>query len=378
MNVGEQLRLMRKNVGLTQESVAEIMNITRQTLSNWERGINLPDIYTVARLATVYNISLDEVFLMKTFFKGGQNMKTNYGDAQIENLIKKHYHDVQKIQILSGGLVSQTFSFQSGAKKFIFQAGGKKEAYEKERYVSQQYKEHLPVRIIHGIYTNDDGRVYCFSDYIEGCKIFDLDQQALSDVVPSILELLARIASIEIPESLGYGWFDETGLACFTSWKDFISSVYNYDLYNWNKLDSKKVDFSIIQNAITALRENIDFIKLERPCLLHGDIGSYNLLADGTKVSGAIDWSLSLYGDPLYEVANVLFWNEDKLQPLVSALKKQYMNDDLSRKKLNCYIIRIGLEEIYNTAVRGEIGYDDSWIMNRLSEVIMANDSDIV
>jgi len=54
LNVGEQLRLMRKNVGLTQESVAEIMNITRQTLSNWERGINLPDIYTVARLATVY------------------------------------------------------------------------------------------------------------------------------------------------------------------------------------------------------------------------------------------------------------------------------------------------------------------------------------
>ncbi len=60
MNVGPQLQLLRKNAGLTQEAVAKMMNITRQTLSNWERGINLPDIYAVALLATVYHVSLDE------------------------------------------------------------------------------------------------------------------------------------------------------------------------------------------------------------------------------------------------------------------------------------------------------------------------------
>ena len=38
MNIGEKLKLRRKKAGFTQEQVAEKMNITRQTLSNWEVG----------------------------------------------------------------------------------------------------------------------------------------------------------------------------------------------------------------------------------------------------------------------------------------------------------------------------------------------------
>jgi hygromycin-B 4-O-kinase len=44
MNIGEKLKLRRKKVGYTQERVDEMMNITRQTLSNWEIGKNYPDI----------------------------------------------------------------------------------------------------------------------------------------------------------------------------------------------------------------------------------------------------------------------------------------------------------------------------------------------
>lgn len=370
MNLGEQLQSMRKNIGLTQESVAEIMNITRQTLSNWERGINLPDIYTVARLATVYNVSLDEVFFGETFFKGGQNMKTNYSDAQIESLIKKHYPDAREIQVLSGGLVSQTFSFQLETGKVIFQVGGKKQAYQKEQYVSEKYKDCLPVRVIRGIYENIDGRAYCFSDYIKGSRLFDLNRQEQIKIVPSVLAFLEKIASIKAPGDLGYGRFDQSGHARFSSWSDFVSSVYNDDLYGWKNLEIKKIDPHVIQNAISVLRKNIDCIQIDEACLLHGDIGSYNLLTDGVQISGVIDWSLALYGDPLYEAANVLFWNEDKLQPLVHAIQDKYMTDDRNKKKLHCYIIRIGLEEIYNTAMLGEIGYDDSWVMNRLEEVI--------
>jgi len=32
-------------------------------------------------------------------------------------------------------------------------------------------------------------------------------------------------------------------------------------------------------------------------------------------------------------------------------------------------MLRIGLEEIHNTAVLGEIGYDDAWVLGRLREI---------
>lgn len=40
-NIGRKLRDARKNSGLTQESVAELLGVSRQTVSNWENGISL-------------------------------------------------------------------------------------------------------------------------------------------------------------------------------------------------------------------------------------------------------------------------------------------------------------------------------------------------
>ena len=36
MNIGEKIRKARADAGLTQEQVAETLNVSRQTISNWE------------------------------------------------------------------------------------------------------------------------------------------------------------------------------------------------------------------------------------------------------------------------------------------------------------------------------------------------------
>lgn len=43
MNINEKILLLRKK-GLSQESLADKLNITRQTVSNWELGQTTPDI----------------------------------------------------------------------------------------------------------------------------------------------------------------------------------------------------------------------------------------------------------------------------------------------------------------------------------------------
>jgi aminoglycoside phosphotransferase (APT) family kinase protein len=38
---------------------------------------------------------------------------------------------------------------------------------------------------------------------------------------------------------------------------------------------------------------------------VHGDFGSNNVLADGEHITGVVDWSEAMIGDPLYDVANI-------------------------------------------------------------------------
>ena len=302
-------------------------------------------------------------------------MKINYNNFQIENLIRKHYPDAYDIQVIHGGLVSQTFLFWSGNNKYVFQIGGERRDYEKELYIANQYKDLLPVKIVDGVYEDLDGQSYIFSDYIEKCRVADLDFQEFINIIPSILETIDKLSKIEVPANSGFGKFDANGIARFNNWREYIEAVYDDKIYNWQKFNFEQSDFSVIDKAFTALQTNIDCIAVNQlSCLIHGDLGGSNLLTDGKQISGIIDWNYSMYGDPLYEIAQMLFWtdNEDskRYKPLVSALKDKYLTDDINKKKIYCYIVRMGLEEIYNTAVLDIIGYDIDWVINRLNEVV--------
>lgn len=61
MKLGNNLFQARKKVGLSQETVAEKLGVSRQTISKWETDESIPDIYQSKKLAKLYNITLDEL-----------------------------------------------------------------------------------------------------------------------------------------------------------------------------------------------------------------------------------------------------------------------------------------------------------------------------
>ena len=61
MNLGNNLFQARKKVGLSQETVAEKLGVSRQTISKWETDETVPDIYQAKRLSKLYNLTLDEL-----------------------------------------------------------------------------------------------------------------------------------------------------------------------------------------------------------------------------------------------------------------------------------------------------------------------------
>ena len=61
MEIGQKLKDARVHSGLTQEVVAEKINVSRQTISNWENEKSYPDIISVIELSNLYCISLDDL-----------------------------------------------------------------------------------------------------------------------------------------------------------------------------------------------------------------------------------------------------------------------------------------------------------------------------
>jgi transcriptional regulator with XRE-family HTH domain len=61
MIIGEQLRRARQKHQLSQEQIAEMLGVSRQTISNWETSKSYPDVERVMRLAEIYHLSLDEL-----------------------------------------------------------------------------------------------------------------------------------------------------------------------------------------------------------------------------------------------------------------------------------------------------------------------------
>ncbi|MDY4787750.1 MAG: helix-turn-helix transcriptional regulator [Bacilli bacterium] len=67
--LGLRLSRLRKEKNLTQEDIANKINISSQAVSKWENDLSSPDIDTLVRLANIFDVSLDELL-------GNENKKT--------------------------------------------------------------------------------------------------------------------------------------------------------------------------------------------------------------------------------------------------------------------------------------------------------------
>ena len=59
MNLSDRLQALRKSHGLSQEQLAEKLDVSRQAISKWESGQANPDINNLLKLSSIYEVSTD-------------------------------------------------------------------------------------------------------------------------------------------------------------------------------------------------------------------------------------------------------------------------------------------------------------------------------
>lgn len=82
IEVGNQLQYLRKKAGLTQKEVCDIVEVTPQSYSGYEKGKYEPSLETICRLAMLYNVTTDHILCNWT---DETSEAESYSNNEIEN-----------------------------------------------------------------------------------------------------------------------------------------------------------------------------------------------------------------------------------------------------------------------------------------------------
>ena len=98
--MGEFLKHLRKDKGLTQEQLAEHFYVSSRTVSRWETGSNMPDVEMLIELADFYDVDIREII-------DGERKSENMNNETKDTLKKVAEYSNKLLikQIIRGALI---------------------------------------------------------------------------------------------------------------------------------------------------------------------------------------------------------------------------------------------------------------------------------
>jgi hygromycin-B 4-O-kinase len=241
------------------------------------------------------------------------------------------------IDAISSGLESRVYRYDTPDGPLILRLNPSAEGFYKDEFAYQRFRSaKLPVPRVLGIGQSGDD-YFCISECVPGVTLQDLGPIALEPVVGPVTEALEAIAAADITGLTGFGPFDAAGHGQCVTWRDYLEEPLRYP---WTDYPAP----ADLLNCLSRLLPGCPEVR----ALVHGDFGSNNVLTDGAAVTGVIDWSEAAIGDPLYDVANILFWRPWLPCMELQACYFESHRPDLLRdsERLLAYQLRIGLAEI--------------------------------
>ena len=85
MDFSERLLTLRKGMDLTQEQLAEKMNVSRQSISKWESGQAVPELEKIIALSTIFDVTTD--YLLKPSEVDELSVKTEILEKQQQQIL---------------------------------------------------------------------------------------------------------------------------------------------------------------------------------------------------------------------------------------------------------------------------------------------------
>ena len=101
-SMGDIISTLRKEKGMTQKDLADMLNITDKAVSKWERNIAFPDTATLPKIAEIFGVSVEELMNAKSI--PGNRYK---GTPYLFNIILKAIPTAMGIAVVVSSLLGE-------------------------------------------------------------------------------------------------------------------------------------------------------------------------------------------------------------------------------------------------------------------------------
>ena len=158
MSFAENLKQLRKKHQLSQEDLAEILDVSRQAVSKWEQGIGYPEVEKLLLISRQLNISLDSLMATEITPKSDPPKRNVTGTIMITSPIERVIdtcHSIVSSQKMSDGKSSPQYALfgkSDGSGAFGDEPATFLGWYANEKDISKEIME-IHDAIVNGIAT---------------------------------------------------------------------------------------------------------------------------------------------------------------------------------------------------------------------------------
>ena len=264
--------------------------------------------------------------------------------ADAERFLRARFEAVTAVELLKGGSWSTAFGFRSAERSLVVRFGRYGEDYQKDRIAGGWARPRLPAPTVVEIGDAFEG-AYAVSTRLTGEPIDRLPPERLARAIDSLLDTLAVVHEVVLP-GRGYGmWAAPAGDAPHRTWRDFMTAVAHRDddrLRGWReRLAAVPMAQTVFDRANRVLESGGPGAygrHVVHSDLLYGNV----LVSSDNRVSGVFDWGNSLAGDPVYDLAWLMFWAP--WHPGIDAAhvrdvaEERYGSADLGERLVHCQL----------------------------------------
>jgi len=278
-------------------------------------------------------------------------------DSVIRLLNKVLDSPISNLSSIDSGQIASTYSFDMADKKLFVQFNyeNMSQGYRTEVFYAERFSlNDVPVRkiIAQGEY---EGFQYSISEKAIGESLDKINANDFELAFPSVMDCLVKIESVDLEGTVGYGWLDNKFNGAFSSWPDHLMQIKDeepgYFYGEWHHLfKTTFLDKNIFDKYLGRLERLLPKLPDER-YLVHGGFGYGNVLVHDHNVSAVLDWQDARYGDPLFDLAYMVFWRNDSvaakcLDVYQSSISKSTISMENFNARMACYKYYIGLDSM--------------------------------
>lgn len=284
-------------------------------------------------------------------------------DTPATRFLRERFGSAAQITVMRPGEWSAAYSVRTADADLVARFSAYDEDFEKDAYAARYSSPALPIPSIIE-WGPAVGGFYAVARRMSGEHIDDLDETRMRRVIPSLFAALDAMRKVDLSAASGFGGWRADGSTSHPSWRawllGFVDQPATRGAPGWRELlEASPTSLAAFEEGYARLLERVDHCPEEQH-LFHDDLINRNVLVDGDHISAVLDWGSSKYGDSLYEIANLVFYQpwfpawrdidfaaEARAHYAAIGLDVPHFNE-----RLSCYTLRIGLDDMAYSAFR--------------------------